>query len=378
MSDGKNRTRHNGDQVEAHAAGAALPAETPAQDARKRLARAAEAAGSDARPRGLPDTFVDERNDVLAVINELEDQLDRHQEIREAMERELMAAAEKLQAASQRVQELEWQSVTLQTRVDTLEQLRNDVTALEEELADANARAQRANEQFIEADKERARLKTELKAAGRQIEELWPVRKERDALRADHKALSLKVEELERARREIHEQRTALQTQNQQIQTALEETANERNRLQVAARAAEDRIKELTLVSESLNEKIEALREEKKNLQAQITHLERENSRLVEQRQFYECEVAALRNQNRTAEATLNSVKKAFSEVRLALSETRARARRRALDTWPRIETSPTGVIREASSEGTAGVPAVNIPDPVTSTTHSDAEPMPV
>ena len=106
-------------------------------------------------PRSLQDTFIDERNDVLAVINELEDQLDRHQEIRETMERELTATSEKLQASNQRVQELEWQVVTLQTRADALEQARGDVTSLEEELADANARAQRDHEQVVAVEKER-------------------------------------------------------------------------------------------------------------------------------------------------------------------------------------------------------------------------------
>jgi chromosome segregation ATPase len=363
----------------------------PFNDERDEFVPETPGAGADSRPqaqggtatldrsgtRGIQDTFLDERNDVLAVINELEDQLDRQQEIRESMERDLTGNAEKLQTANQRVQELEWQVVTLQTRVDALEQLRNDVATLEEELADASARAQRTGEQLGIVDKERARLKTELKAANKQIDELWPIRKERDSLQGENKLLSAKVEELEKAQRDTFEERGNLQSQIQELQINLEETTNERNKAQNGLRIADDRIRELTAVQEALDDKIESLRAEKKNLQVQITHLERENSRLVEQRQFYECEVTALRNQTRTAETALASVKKAFSEVRVALTETKSRARRRTLDTWPRIgstlrgiEQSLHGEIADAEAADaqtgtalTAANESVNLPD---------------
>ncbi len=296
-------------------------------------------------PQRLQDTFTDERNDVLTVINELEDQLDRQQEIREALERELTSTNENLQDANQRNQELEWQTVTLQTRVDALEQLKQEVSALEEELTDANTRAQRINDQFIEADKDRARFKNELKAANKQLDELWTVRKERDGLRTECRNLSMKVEELERVQRDLVEQRSQLQLQTQDLQADLEGIQTDRSKLEELTRQQTDRVRELGQIQESLAEKVEALRTEKKNIQVQIAHLERENSRLAEQRQFYEGEVTTLRSQNRTAEAALTSVKKAFSEVRVALTETRARARRRVVDTWPRVGSPLEGVI---------------------------------
>ncbi len=321
-----------------------IPSGRPATPTGGTSAAGAVGTGEPTRiPPRLQDTFADERNDVLAVINELEDQLDRHQEIREALERELTGSTEKLQAANQRIQELEWQVVSLQTRVDSLEQVKQEIASLEEELADANARAQRLNEQFIAADKERVRLKSELKSASKQLDELWAVRKERDGLRTDCKNLSARVEELERTHREALEERGHLQSQMHELQMALDELRDERNRLDLAAREGQDRIRELTQVQESLIDKIEALRVEKKNLQAQLAHLDRENARLVEQRQFYESEVTSLRNQTRTAEAALANVKKAFTEVRVALSETKTRARRRTLDTWPRVGTALSG-----------------------------------
>jgi chromosome segregation ATPase len=326
--------------------------------------------GSTARQtaRGLQDTFIDERNDVLAVINELEDQLDRHQEIRETLERELTGTSENLQNANQRVQELEWQVVTLQTRVDALEQLRTDVASLEEELGDANGRLQRTNEQLAATDKERARLKNELKAANKQVDELWPVRKERDGLKSECKMLSTKVDELERNQRELIEERGHLQSQLHEHEITLEETTTERNKLQMTLRGAEDRIRELASVQEALDDKIESLRAEKKNLQVQMTHLERENTRLVEQRQFYECEVTSLRNHSRTAESALTSVKKAFSEVRVALTETKSRARRRALDSWPRVG-SPLRGLGEEEMHDRGGVDI-----PIAATIGAEAE----
>ncbi len=365
MDKSNPRARRNGDPTEAGCESAAGEVATTAggplapdpdegsalhtpaaREARQRIETVAAMADNErsAARRNLQDAFIDERNDVLAVINELEDQLDRHQEARTVLERELTEANEKLQSANQRAQELEWRTVTLQTRVDALEQLRNEVTTLEEELADAAARTQRTNEQLLGLERDRNRLRAELKAAQKQLDELWAVGKERDSLRAEYKLLSTKVEELERIQRETVSERAALQAQLQEAQLALEQTGAERNNLQASLRGAEDRIRELVQVQEVLDDKLESLRTEKKNLQAQLAHLERENARLVEQRQFYECEVTSLRNQSRSAEAALNCVKKAFSEVRIALTETKSRARRRALDGWPRIGTPLRGL----------------------------------
>jgi len=336
---------------------------TPGQQARQRIE--AGAGRAESLP-ALQDTFVDERNDVISVINELEDQLDRHQEIRETLERELTGTTEKLQSANTRNQELEWQVVTLQTRIDALEQVRQQAATLEEELSDANARAHRVKEQLLGAEKERAQLKNDLKAVNKQLDELFAIRKERDGLRSDAKLLSTKVEELERNQREIFEERSHLQTQLHEAHANLEQATTERNQLQMGLRAAEDRTRELVQVQDSLTDKIDAIRGEKKNLQVQITHLERENSRLIEQRQFYECEVTSLRNQARTAEAALASVKKAFGEVRVALTETKTRARRRTVDTWPRIGSALRGLPAEegenvmGTSENTGALPVVD------------------
>lgn len=306
-------------------------------------------------PTRLQDTFIDERNDVLSVINELEDQLDRHQDIRSQLERQLADATEQLQGAGQRAQELEWQCVTLQTRVDALEQLKQEIGALEEELTDANARAQRVGEQFVVADKERTQLKHELKAANKQLDELWPVRKERDTLRTEYRNLAVRIEDYERSQRELIEERTSLQSQVQDMQIAIDQHVNVRGQLENTVREQHDRVRELTQVQDTMVDKIDQLREEKKHIQAQLTHLERENARLVEQRQYFESEVTNLRNQGRAAEAALSSVKKAFTEVRVALSETKTRARRRATEMWPRIGTTFQVTEPELETVGVTG-----------------------
>ena len=181
--------------------------------------------------------------------------LDRQHEIRETLERELTSGTEQLQAANQRAQELEWRAVTLQTRVDALEQAQQQAAALEEEFSDANARLLRTREQLAAMEKERAQLKNELKTATKQVDELWAVRKERDGLRSDHKSLSTKVEELERNQREMFEARGQLQAEVQDVQVTLEETCAERNQLQTSLRAAEDDVRELVQVQESLSDK---------------------------------------------------------------------------------------------------------------------------
>lgn len=305
----------------------------------------------------LQDALLDERNDVIAVINELEDQLDRNQELRESMERELTSTAEKLQGANTRVQELEWQVVTLQTRVESLEQVRQQVSSLEEEVSDSAARTQRLNEQLAVSEREKEQLRTDLKTATRQLDELFAARKERDGLRTDYRSVSLKVEELERTQRQMFEERGQLQGKLQEANAGIEQLTAERNQLQLSLRGTEDRVRELAQVQDALVERVDALRAEKQGLQTQLAHQERENARLVEQRQFYECELTSLRNRARSAEAALQSVKKAFGEVRLALADTKARAMRHGVDVWPRIGIAqqaaipPSGIVARGEAD---------------------------
>lgn len=288
-------------------------------------------AEADTVVRGFQDTFMDERNDVLTVINELEDQLDQQQEARERLERDLANRDAELQTARQRAQELEWHSVTLQTRIDNLEQMRQEVTALEEELEDANARHHRDQEQLSQRDKEVTRLNGELKAANKQLEELWAIRKERDGLRGDLKSVRARLETFERDYQDVSDARIALQDKLRETELNLEEARKGRSQLELEVRDARNAVGELQRIQTELEDKVESLRSDKKNMQAQITHLERENSRLLEQRQFFEGELISLRNMNRNSENALTNLKKAFAEVRVALSETKSRVRRRVV-----------------------------------------------
>lgn len=306
--------------------------------------------GGDDGSTVLQDVFLDERNDVLAVIHELEDQLDRQQEVRDALERDLSDKSEKLQTTTQRNQELEWQIVSLQTRCESLEQLRKDVSVLEDELTDAANRAQRTAEQLSRSEQERHRVSQELRNNNKQLEELWATKKERDGLRADVKTLAARVEELERGARDNADEKTGLQVRLQDAQQELDVLRAERQDLLNNLKSAEESNRELTRTQEALEDKMETLRTERKNILAQLAQHERDNARLIEQRQFYESEVTSLRTVNRNIEAALAGVKKAFAEVRVSLAETSARARRRSLDGWPRLG----GTLRGIGGETTA------------------------
>lgn len=332
----------------------------PTTDATPTRAIASTVVGSgDENSTALQDVFLDERNDVLAVIHELEDQLDRQQEIRDALERDLSEKTEKLQATTQRNQELEWQIVSLQTRCESLEQLRKDVAVLEDELADAGNRAQRLTEQLSRSEQERHRISQELRSNNKQLEELWATKKERDGLRADVKTLSTRVEELERAARDSADEKTSLQVRLQDAQQELDLLRAERQDLLNNLKAAEEANRELTRTQEALEDKMETLRSERKTILAQLAQHERDNARLIEQRQFYESEVTSLRTVNRNIEAALAGVKKAFAEVRVSLAETSARARRRSLDGWPRTGGSLRGIGPDpaAAEAPTTGTP---------------------
>lgn len=306
------------------------------------------------RTRFLPaleDALIDERNDVLAVISELEEQLDRQQDLRASLERELAKANERAHAANGHNQELEWQVVTLQTRVDALEQSRQRVTQLEDELTDAQTQMQRAREQITASEQAKTQLAADLRAANKQLDELFSIRKERDGLKEDKRAQSLKIDELQRSGRELHNDRTQLQGEVQAVKAQLADVTQQRNDLQTGLSNQQARVRELEQVNACLADKIESLRADKKGLQTQISQLERETTRLTEQRHYYEAELTNLRNQVRTAEAALTNIKKTFNEVRVALTETKSRAHRRAMDAWPRIGTTLSGIMSLAGAD---------------------------
>ncbi|MBN2445688.1 MAG: hypothetical protein JXO22_03125, partial [Phycisphaerae bacterium] len=280
----------------------------------------------------LEDAFAGERDDVLTVINELEDQLDRYQGMREGLEAELSQRTTELQNAGQRIQELEWQIVTSQTRIEALEQVKQDSAQLEEELVDAGQRNQRLSEQLAVTEQDNAQLHHELKNLNRQLETLWTVRQERDGLKKDAQTLRTALSLLERKHRDLSAEQVTLRDKLSDTESNLAEARRTRAQVETDLRAAEDRNRATQQVVNDLEQRADALREERKSLQTQLTHLERENTRLAEQCQFHERELKSLRNMNRSAEHALSSVKQAFSEVRVALTETKARVRRRTTD----------------------------------------------
>ncbi len=329
-----DRSAHRGGSVGAAGDASGRPAITAA--ALQRLEEATLRKVGEGTTLVMPDAILQERNDVLAVINELEDQLDRQQEVREALERELKATHERQQTSQQRVQELEWQHVAFQARLEAMEHLRQEVAELEGQLADASSKSQRTAETLSQIEQERDRLNAELKSSAKQLEELWTVRKERDSLRGECKTATTRIEELERSLRETQDERSALQTRLNETQSLLDEARTEKHEVHLALRAADERIRESQRAQEELGDKLETLRAEKKALHTHAGNLERENARMVEQRQYYERELTSLRNSNRSSEAALTSIKKAFSEVRIALTGASAKVRRRSMDGLPR------------------------------------------
>ncbi|MCG3127152.1 MAG: Chromosome partition protein Smc [Phycisphaerae bacterium] len=351
--------RPTSERPEREAAGAGIPRGNGSGAAiPPRATEGTERESADGRrsPKPLHDTFLDERNDVLSVINELENQLDRYEDLRASSDREVKELTEKSQGLTQRNQELEWQVVTLQTRLDAVEQVREEIALLEEEVTAANQRSSQLQEQAGAAEKDIARLNGELKTANRQLEEFWATRKERDGLKVDYQNLRARAAEAEQSVREMSEERTQLSAQLQEAQIGLEEMRTARAQAELTARANEDRIREMQRTAQALEEKVETLRDEKRNLMAQLTHTERENARLVEQRHTYECELNSARNMNRMTEAALASVKKAFAEVRIALVETKARTRRRTSDQWTRAAGTLKGIEQRRSGDATPEV----------------------
>jgi chromosome segregation ATPase len=307
---------------------------TPARpDPDAQLPTCLEPTASERPPVGgaLGETLVDERDDVLGVVSELEDQLDRYEEIRERLEDELNRTREQRSTAESTIQRLEWQIKAYQTQVEAHERLRQEAAALEERLADTNARTVRLGNQLEDAEKETQRLSRELSAAQSQADSLWTVQQETERLKVDLDAAQAQRAEIEQVLAEVAEDRNALRVQLQGTQAKCAELAGLNQQLEAKLRAARDNNDELRRAQDLLMGKLDQIRAERKNGLSQVAHLERENARLIERQRYHEREITSLRNKVRGAESEVAAATKAFTEVRAALLETSARTRRRSM-----------------------------------------------
>ena len=316
------------------------PANDPTSAASSRPKRIAVAADGTLPPAGTERPKVTGKNewgDVLAVVSELEQQLNRYDEMRAALQRELNDLSETHQATKQHEQELEWQVVALQARADSEAQTRHEVTLLEEELNDAKAGMKRVQSQLGVALEENAKLNEQLKQTAGELEQLVEIRAECDERRAENLKLKSDLQRIETARREIDQQRQAAESKFEETRGLLEQARAARHQAELNLRVALDRNRESKLAREQLEQQLEAARTQARALRAQAEHSDRQQARNIEQQQYYERELTSLRSVNRSTEAALCRIKKAFQDVRGALAETRARARRRATDGWPQL-----------------------------------------
>lgn len=144
--------------------------------------------------------FVDERNDILGVINELEDQLESQQRARQALETELRTANTRL----------------------------NDIL------------------------QETERLRRDSQSRQREAVQFGEVTQERDTLRADVTSLTARVEELEAACSALHEDLEHTRAALQDAQITVEELSSERGTNRAAQLESERQIATLTAGRDAL------------------------------------------------------------------------------------------------------------------------------
>ena len=147
-----------------------------------------------------------------------------------------------------------------------------------------------------------------------------------------------------------------------ETQATLREVRTNRHKLELDLRTAHDRIQKMQRVQETLGEKLVLLRAEKKALQGEFNVLEDAYGRLKEEKHNVEYEISTLRNKNQHAAEVIAKAKRVFGDVRLALSQTRSRARQRPGDVWPELTTG-LKIINEPDAAETTGKEAVTAPN---------------
>lgn len=357
---------HDGDPGEEPAATWEIDTANDAADAAHPVIEAeAQVLSPGGGPSGDPgaDILAREQDDVIEVINDLAQELDRYQGIRARLEAKLLESRDQLAASNRRIQELEWHINTFEARAESADEIRREIATVEDELGTASERAHALGQELECEKRETVRLTDELRSANAQLEELWGVRAERAELASEVERLQAELGQIEHTLADLHDERTRLASQLQETQSTLREVRTQSHKFEHDLRNANNRIEKMQSVQESLGEKLVLLRAEKKALQDDYIKLDDAYGKLTEDRSTVEYEINSLRDRNRHAGEVIARAKRVFGDVRLALSQTRSRARKRPGNIWPEL----SGDMKFVERGATVGQPnAGKIPPPKT------------
>lgn len=266
---------------------------------------------------------------IIAIVKDLHGEIDAAHELRDALEVDLGATQKKLSEEQAACGELEGRVNLLEDKAALSDQLRDDISFVEEERNRTARRLAGASSKLEQITAERDSLAEQKAIHETHIKELQG---EKIGLKAQVLNLKEKVAEMDRLRLEIAEAGQSRQLLEEKVLAAkskLEANETARHALKLDAATTRERVCSLNEQIEELRDKLAAVQAEVTALRTQLDEQEAENANLHEVHGRKEREIKTLSVQNDDMREQLALGNKALQDIRTAAALTTDRIRKR-------------------------------------------------
>lgn len=275
--------------------------------------------------------LAEETNSILAIVKDLESQVDTAFKLKEVLETHLEITQEKLAKQMDARAELEARVESLEAEVVVGDQLRQDISFVEEERNKFAKLLEELHPQLDVVTEERDSLVEKLAASETTAEEL---EEERLAFEAQVMNLKDKVADTNHLRSQLAELTEVRQDLDEQVETlsgSLEAANADRSGLETELGEARQTVGSLGDEAEDLRDKLADANSHLARLRAQLEQQQAANNDLREVRTSLEGEFKISSIGHKAAKKELNAVKKAMRGIREEAALTSGRVRQRYL-----------------------------------------------
>lgn len=266
-----------------------------------------------------------ESQGILHIVKDLETQLDNAFAIKEALEADLADTQAKLVEETATRSELEGRVQLLEAQAALVEQLRDELSFVEEERSEVARKFKEIESQVKQITRERDTLTEQMVATDVRIADL-------EQVKVNLEAQVLNLEEAVADRRSLHKEleqansaRNKLMQQVKDLTGQLEATETSRKALELDLSTSKDVASGMRGELEELREKLGATETRLVEMGDQLEEQQFENGNLVESNRRLEREVKTLTAKNEVISTELETTKKALREIHNAAARTTKR-----------------------------------------------------
>jgi chromosome segregation ATPase len=264
----------------------------------------------------------DERASILAIVKDLEGQVDTAYQLKEILEAELEATQQKLSEHTAVNTQLESQVESLRAQAVLVEQLREDISFAEEERDKSAGLLAEIRPQFEAVTKERDSLAEELESANALTKEFEG---EKLALEAQVMNLRDKIAEMGNLHDELDEARET----RRQLDEEIQDLTHRLNVAEKSNKAFEEDLAEAHNQVRNLQEKLMVANSRMAELRAQLEEQQVTNRNIMEANTRLENEVKTSKFRHDTIKKELEAFKKAMHDIHSEASRSSGRVRQR-------------------------------------------------